>query len=79
MKDHETEARCPNCNDSMVLTTEWGWIDDETCTATLCCPSCRTLTQFAEDDDIVRCYHHRRTPDQDREAAEAASLAGLAS
>lgn len=48
MKTHKCEGDCPKCGESLALTTEWGWIDDDTCTAILCCPSCRTECGWSE-------------------------------
>jgi len=47
MKNHETTAICPACGSRAALTTEWGWVDDDTCTATLACPGCRTESGLA--------------------------------
>jgi len=49
MKKHKTTERWPFRRKPAALTTEWGWIDNDTCTATLCCPACRTDTDHAED------------------------------
>ena len=48
MKTHECESNCPRCGDELSLTTEWGWRDGDTCTAVLCCMSCRTESGWQE-------------------------------
>lgn len=48
MQNHKTELTCPRCEGLLALTTEWGWVNDETCTAVLCCPDCRIELGFAE-------------------------------
>lgn len=68
MKRHDTTDSCPRCRDDLALTTEWGWIDDETCTATLCCPSCRTEPAYA-CAAVVVCHA----------ATEREALAGVSS
>ena len=57
MNIHETDQKCPFCGGEAMLTTEWGWID-ETCTAVLCCPSCRT--EMEHETDAVAIAHIER-------------------
>lgn len=66
MTTHETTETCPVCGGPAALTTEWGWIDDSTCTAVLCCPDCRTCTGM--QDDAVEVAHAE---------TEEAALAGI--
>jgi hypothetical protein len=74
MKRHKTSEKCPFCRQRASLTTEWGWIDNDTCTATLCCPTCRTDTDHCED--AVQVTHIRRR-DSERETESAAINAVL--
>lgn len=48
MKNHEHDGICPRCGETLSLTTEWGWIDGDTCTAVLCCAECRTETRYTD-------------------------------
>jgi len=66
MRDHEIDLACPRCGEALALTTEWGWIDSNTCTATLACPHCRTETGWS-DAAVVVCHP----------ATEAEALAGI--
>jgi len=75
MKKHATTEKCPFCGQKAVLTTEWGWIDDDTCTATLCCPACRTTCGHAEDACAVA--HVPIGAQHDRDAAEATAIADV--
>ena len=72
MKTHKTDVQCPFCGESAALTTEWGWVDDDTCTATLCCPSCRTLSDHSDDAVQVA---HREMRGQSRAECELAAVA----
>jgi len=74
MKKHKTTERCPFCRQKAVLTTEWGWDGPDTCTATLCCPTCRTDSDHAED--AVQVAHVRRDGSE-RETESAAINAVL--
>lgn len=55
MTRHKTQLECPRCEGDLSLTTEWGWIDNQTCTATVCCPECRTDTGWS-DDAVMVCH-----------------------
>lgn len=72
MISHETDEVCPVCQGPLALTTEWGWINDDICTAVLCCPDCRTIQLMS--DDAVQLHNRRRKPDEDDEDTEARVL-----
>ena len=74
MKSEKTNLRCPYCGDLMALTTEWGWIDKDTCTATLACPYCRTDSEHADDAVWM---HHEASRGRDDESTETAALQSL--
>ena len=64
MKKHLSSGHhCPICDRAAILTSEWGWIDDDTCTATLRCQDCN-------DDRAVVCVHES-VGDDDEETSEA--------
>ena len=70
--EEPTETQCPRCGNPAALTTEWGWIDDETCTATLACPDCRT--EPAYHSALVHCVHRPCGEDEEKlECEEAAA------
>ena len=49
MTKHECNLECPRCEGMLALTTEWGYDGQDTCTAVLCCPDCRTESGWSED------------------------------
>lgn len=73
MKTHATDEHCPVCHGRLALTTEWGWIDDYTCTAVLCCSDCRTVTGM--QDDAVQMHNRRHQDGESEEDTEQAALA----
>ena len=75
MRHHEMEETCPHCGNDLALTTEWGWIDEETCTAVLCCPVCRT--EQAHRHPAVLAFHIQRLADENRDETEARAVREL--
>jgi len=72
VEEEPTETQCPRCGNPATLTTEWGWIDEDTCTATLACPDCRT--EPAYHSALVHCVHRPCGEDEEKlECEEAAA------
>ena len=72
MKMHLSSGHhCPICDRAAILTTEWGWIDDDTCTATLRCPDC-------DDDRAIVCRHKPLGPDDEWGIYGTAAMAAVA-
>ena len=73
METKQCTGNCPRCGSNLALTTEWGWIDADTCTAVLCCPECRTDCGWA-DAAVTICHE----PNEE-DAKNGVSVAALVS
>ena len=73
METKQCTGNCPRCGGNLALTTEWGWIDADTCTAVLCCPECRTDCGWA-DAAVTICHE----PNEE-DAMDGVSVAALVS
>lgn len=75
---HTITDDCPRCGKPLSLTTETGWIDEETVTAVLCCPSCRTEHGWSDNAVIIAHDHNTETALADVLDQRATLLAALA-
>jgi len=71
MRMHDTSHRCPICHADAEMTTEYGWFNDHTCTATLRCPDC-------DDDRAIVCRHKPLGPDDEWGIYGTAAMAAVA-
>lgn len=72
MKEYDTDETCPFCERALSLTTEWGWIDADTCTVILCCPHCRVESDLA--GRTVQGLHCSQAPEETREETETRAI-----